>query len=427
MIFMVSFFLFIVDVFLLVKFNSILDQAKMEIILGTNPYIISEFLREYLFSYDCIMLIIFFMGAYVLIKKKKLQIAFKMPKGIAYLIIMVSFLGLLSVGYSFIRYGLGGLSDKIIYKSYLVNRVALDIYAAINDLGKEEDIHKAFDNSSERIMSNDSDVPYVIFVLGESADRNKMSAYGYGIKTTPVLDELSKKGEAFVFTDTIAPANYTSRAMELIFTYAEKGEKNYWYENQNLIDIVKMAGYRTVWLSNQSPVGKFGNTDRILANRSDYSKFTNVAGGEASSLVRPLDESLLPLLDEAMSGDSFKNFYVLHIEGSHEQFNLRYPDRFAKFATADEDSENYLWNKTKAEYDNTILYTDFIIGETIKRFADKNAVLVYISDHGNEVYDGKNFVGHSGEEKEIGTWWKYLLLYGGRTNIGKLILKPEKI
>lgn len=35
--------------------------------------------------------------------------------------------------------------------------------------------------------------------------------------------------------------------------------------------------------------------------------------------------------------------------------------------------------------------------EIIKRFADKDCLLVYLSDHGNEVYDGRYFCGHSGE------------------------------
>ena len=47
-----------------------------------------------------------------------------------------------------------------------------------------------------------------------------------------------------------------------------------------------------------------------------------------------------------------------------------------------------------AEYDNAVLYNDFIIDEIIKRFEDKNAIIIYISDHGQSVYDVENFMGH---------------------------------
>ena len=107
----------------------------------------------------------------------------------------------------------------------------------------------------------------------------------------------------------------------------------------------------------------------------------------------------MPLLDESLTNSRGKNFYVLHIEGSHEVFAMRYPESFNKFNADNYDGENYEWNKAKAEYDNTILYTDFIISQIIERFKNKNAVIIYISDHGNEVYDGRDFVGHSGENE----------------------------
>ncbi|MBR3051472.1 MAG: sulfatase-like hydrolase/transferase, partial [Selenomonadaceae bacterium] len=52
-----------------------------------------------------------------------------------------------------------------------------------------------------------------------------------------------------------------------------------------------------------------------------------------------------------------------------------------------------------AEYDNAVLYNDFIVDEIIRRFENKNAVLIYISDHGEEVYEGRDFAWHSVEEE----------------------------
>ena len=49
----------------------------------------------------------------------------------------------------------------------------------------------------------------------------------------------------------------------------------------------------------------------------------------------------------------------------------------------------------RAQYDNAILYNDFILGEIIKRFEDKNAIIIYISDHGEEIFDTMNLLGHN--------------------------------
>ena len=44
----------------------------------------------------------------------------------------------------------------------------------------------------------------------------------------------------------------------------------------------------------------------------------------------------------------------------------------------------------KAQYDNSILYTDFIIDEIIKRFEAEDSVVIYLSDHAEEVCDDPN-------------------------------------
>ncbi|MBQ3336156.1 MAG: sulfatase-like hydrolase/transferase [Selenomonadaceae bacterium] len=109
---------------------------------------------------------------------------------------------------------------------------------------------------------------------------------------------------------------------------------------------------------------------------------------------------LLPVLDEFLAAASAeKNFYVIHLYGAHEAFRARYPAEFEKFSADDEDKPEESWRQITAEYDNAVLYNDFIVDEIIRRFENKNAVLIYISDHGEEVYEGRNFFGHSLEEQ----------------------------
>ena len=102
------------------------------------------------------------------------------------------------------------------------------------------------------------------------------------------------------------------------------------------------------------------------------------------------DGDLLTYLDDILAGDKQeKTFMVLHLAGAHQLYRERYPADFAKFHGSNNVEEII------AEYDNAILYNDYIINEILKRFEDKNAIVFYVPDHGEDVYEnGSRFMGH---------------------------------
>ena len=83
--------------------------------------------------------------------------------------------------------------------------------------------------------------------------------------------------------------------------------------------------------------------------------------------------------------------------GTHMSYHYRYPENFSKFTFADEGGFDGIDNSQKAvraEYDNAVLYNDFVVNEIIRRFEAENAIVIYVSDHGEEIYDKMNFSGH---------------------------------
>jgi glucan phosphoethanolaminetransferase (alkaline phosphatase superfamily) len=88
-------------------------------------------------------------------------------------------------------------------------------------------------------------------------------------------------------------------------------------------------------------------------------------------------------------------FVVLHSLGSHFKYSLRYPADAAHFSPALAASDGY--DKLTEEhkqllvnaYDNSILYTDQVLGELIDwvEAQNKQAVIMYISDHGESFWD----------------------------------------
>ena len=47
-----------------------------------------------------------------------------------------------------------------------------------------------------------------------------------------------------------------------------------------------------------------------------------------------------------------------------------------------------------AQYDNATLYNDFVIASIINKFKNTNSVLIYFSDHGEEVFELRDYNGH---------------------------------
>ena len=81
--------------------------------------------------------------------------------------------------------------------------------------------------------------------------------------------------------------------------------------------------------------------------------------------------------------------------GSHRRYTNRYPTEFNKFSINDiaKDISNEK-KRTIAEYDNSVLYNDFVCDQIIQRFQNKDAIVFSFPDHGEEVYDTRNMCGH---------------------------------
>lgn len=104
------------------------------------------------------------------------------------------------------------------------------------------------------------------------------------------------------------------------------------------------------------------------------------------------DMDLINIMDINKSEPSL---YVIKLEGQHYTYANRYPESFARFKKDDyPEVSNSQHAETIAQYDNATLYNDFVIYNVIQKFLDKEAVVLYFSDHGEEIYDYRNFMGH---------------------------------
>lgn len=90
-----------------------------------------------------------------------------------------------------------------------------------------------------------------------------------------------------------------------------------------------------------------------------------------------------------------RKIIFIHLLGSHTVYEKRYPEKFNVFNNKNASHKNSLINS----YDNSILYTDFILNEIINPLKNKNitSFLLYFSDHGEEIYESVDFFGHTND------------------------------
>lgn len=159
----------------------------------------------------------------------------------------------------------------------------------------------------------------------------------------------------------------------------------------------------------------YGNSPEILSRRAHITRFSAMTDSQRSN--RATDGVLLPILDQIRvdsqnlkpeipnpkrdsQNTSQPMFYAIHLA-----YGERFPKSFARFSIQDlqESGLDSFPNgqkltksqlRTKASYLNAIFYGDWVLSEICKRFEHEDALVLYLSDHGDEVYDWRDFAGH---------------------------------
>lgn len=228
-----------------------------------------------------------------------------------------------------------------------------------------------------------------VLVIGESTSRNHMQLYNYYRNTNPELNKL--ENDLFVYKDVISPCTHTIPSLEKVLTYATNEFPNRKYDG-TIIQLFNKAGFKTFWVSNQNPIGAYATDVTIISGNCDESYFLN-----ANFSVRSLDEKVFDPFKKILLDKSQKKLIVVHLMGTHEKYSNRYSEKFDQFK--DNPVAKFKTEKAFEEinaYDNAVLYNDFIISKLINEVSktSSKSFVLYFSDHGEEVYDSIEMVGH---------------------------------
>lgn len=119
--------------------------------------------------------------------------------------------------------------------------------------------------------------------------------------------------------------------------------------------------------------------------------FIDMSSFKTGSYLASLhDGALLPYLQKELDKTEGNMFIVLHTYGSHFNYHERYPKDF-KIHTPDkaEGIRASYKKELRNAYDNSIHYTDYVLGEVVDMLAKTNtcATMLYLSDHGEDIFD----------------------------------------
>ncbi len=261
--------------------------------------------------------------------------------------------------------------DKVnMYAPVLYGNIAT-IVAYREEMSLLREFAQAEKKLPEGIVYSDTiQAPQKIYlVIGESAYRKHLSLYGYEVKTTPFLDSLSQAEPPVMrHYDGIASAPFTRNALRIALSFASPRDMTPFYEEKTLINLANDAGYDSYWISNQGASGIQDSYLGYLAASTKEAIFTQ------GSYLANDDFDLIPLLKGAHN-DSHKQFFVIHLVGSHNDYSDRYDAEDAQAIPGDKSLKN--------EYDRSIHHTDRVLREIYKVMQkDSTAVFLHFSDHG---------------------------------------------
>ena len=394
-----------VDGFTLAHYHSVLDAGLLEIVFATNPaeaweYVTSQSGGIAVAAGALVSVVGFVVAGGRFLRRRKDAAGSLGRRGAAVLcVLLLAFLA------SLVHAAMDE-DDRVenVARSNSILRLALNIRQAHEEIGSAEFVAWTLANHEVGETEGTDDIPYVVFILGESTSRHHMQLYGYGLPTTPKLAARAEAGELVAYENVTSPHAGTMAVLRTLFSFYDNDANGMWYDYGDFFDILRQAGVYTAWLSNQEASGFYGSIGRTLGERTDHVAFTSPVA-HSIDLAERYDSEVLPLLDEELRERVAEPvpaaFYVIHLMGAHEEFSKRYPPEFARFTPEDEAGRGALEDASaravRAAYDNAVLYDDAIVDEIIRRFEDKDALVIFISDHGEEVYDTRAQFGHGDE------------------------------
>ena len=424
--------LMLTDLFLFFNFGTLLSPWVLLLVKETNGVESSEFLNRYLLtsgsliSYCC--LILFCLTAFLWERWwRRSACGLGLQSVVA--LVTIPFLALGAYLF-FLSMKLVTLQTQYDFEAWHerqghyakqstpTNLLYSALYLRVSGQDNERAIRVCQEASRQPAVCMEQDTLNVVLVIGESFNKWHSPLYGYYLNTTPRLCALRDSGNLFVFQDVVAPYNLTTFSVKNILSTNSLADNEPWYACPAFPVIFKKAGFHVSVWDNQRPAGTDVSTyDYALGSYMYAPQMLPISYCECNTVTYEYDGDLVQacrLRQERQQAKGRRHklcLYVFHLMGQHSDAAWRFPpkEELKVFKQEDikRDDLDESARQTIADYDNATHYNDLVIGSIVDMLKDKPSVMVYLSDHGEEVYDYRPFVGRSHEHKKSGEALRY--------------------
>lgn len=410
------------DLFCWVKFQSTLNPSMLLLVGETDEREASEFFSSYFTSdliFSSVGLLLLVMLIHILttfLKKVKLPPAISYKVTVAKQIINHSHHILGGVCLVFLGWAIESSAHN---KKEMVQMFSLDTIGSVEHELTTSDCAQfylpvyrlAFSIFSNELASQQVDrlieakdkmsvdscsfkSPNIVLIIGESYGKLHSQQYGYFMPTTPRQIKREKSGLLVPFSDVVAPWNLTSFVFKNVFSLHVVGEKGEWCDYPLFPSLFRKAGYHVTFITNQFlPKAKQAVYDFSGGFFLNHPELSAAMFDSRNQQLYRFDRGLLDDYDKnQQQHNTDHNLIIFHLLGQHVKYNQRFPSDRRHFKAEDYEKKRAdLDGKQRnvlADYDNAILYNDSIVDAIISRFEDKEAIIIYMPDHGEECYEG---------------------------------------
>ena len=410
------------DLFCWVKFQSTLNPSMLLLVGETDEREASEFFSSYFTSdliFSSVGLLLLVMLIHILttfLKKVKLPPAISYKVTVAKQIINHSHHILGGVCLVFLGWAIESSAHN---KKEMVQMFSLDTIGSVEHELTTSDCAQfylpvyrlAFSIFSNELASQQVDrlieakdkmsvdscsfkSPNIVLIIGESYGKLHSQQYGYFMPTTPRQIKREKSGLLVPFSDVVAPWNLTSFVFKNVFSLHVVGEKGEWCDYPLFPSLFRKAGYHVTFITNQFlPKAKQAVYDFSGGFFLNHPELSAAMFDSRNQQLYRFDRGLLDDYDKnQQQHNTDHNLIIFHLLGQHVKYNQRFPSDRRHFKAEDYEKKRAdLDGKQRnvlADYDNAVLYNDSIVDAIISRFEDKEAIIIYMPDHGEECYEG---------------------------------------
>lgn len=276
-----------------------------------------------------------------------------------------------------------------------LQRLAFSIRANQLTARQVEVIHRV--STHVQVDSCSFTSPDIVLIIGEAYNKRHSQLYGYDRPTTPRQLQMQREGSLIPYHDVVTPWNLTSYVFKHIMTTYAVGDRGDWCDYPLFPQIFREAGYHVSFLTNEFlPKAKQAVYDFSGGFFLNDPQLSKAQFDHRNTSLHVFDEGLLHDYlgireERRLRGDTLQhgNLTIFHLIGQHFDYRIRCPRSKMHFNPAeysDRTDLNDRWKRNLCYYDNATLYNDSIVSEITNLFADRDAIVIYMPDHGEEVH-----------------------------------------